>query len=50
MQKKLQKPDLTDYNLLIPQNLQQAYYKILRIILLKELKKLNVNMDMITKM
>ena len=31
------------------QNLWQAHYKILSIILLKEFRKLNVNMDMIIK-
>ena len=47
--KKLQKPYPTDYNLLIAQDIWQACYQILLIILLKELIKLNVNVDMITK-
>ena len=38
MEKKLQKPHLIDYNLLIAQDLWQAHYQILLIILLKELK------------
>ena len=42
MEKKLQKLYLTDYNLLTAQDLWQAYYKILLIILLKEFIKLNV--------
>ena len=46
---KLQKPYLTDYNLLIVQSLWQADYRILWIISLKEFIKLNVNMDMIIK-
>ena len=46
---KLQKPYLTDYNLLIVQSLWQADYQILWIISLKEFIKLNVNTDMIIK-
>ena len=50
MEKKLQNPYLTNYNLLmIVQDLWQAYYQVLLIILLKEFIKLNANMDMITK-
>ena len=47
--KKSQKIDPTDYKLLIAQDLWQAHYQILSIILLKEFIKLNKNMDMITK-
>ena len=39
----------TDYNLLIAQNLWQAHYQILLIILLKKLIELNVNMNMIIR-
>ena len=49
MGKKLQKPYLTNYNLLIAQDLWQAHYQILLINLLKEFIKLTENMDMITK-
>ena len=49
MERKLQKPHLTDYNLLITQDLWQAHYPILLIILLKEFMKLNVNICMIMK-
>ena len=42
---KSQKLYLTDYNLLIMQDLWQAHYQIFLIILLKELIKLNVNTD-----
>ena len=42
MEKKLQKLYLTDYNLIKAQDLWQAHYQILLIILLKELIKLNV--------
>ena len=50
MEKKLQNLYLTNYNLLmIVQDLWQAHYQILLIILLKEFIKLNANMDMITK-
>ena len=49
MEKKIQKPYLTDYHLLIAQDLWQAPYKILLIILLKEFIKLNVKMDIIIK-
>ena len=45
MDKKLQKIYLTYYNLLIVQNLWQAHYQILSIILLKEFVKLNVKTD-----
>ena len=47
MEKKLQKPYPTDYNLWIVQNLWQVRYKILLIILLKEYVKINVNIDTI---
>ena len=43
MEKKLQKIYLTYYNLLIAQDLWQAHYQILSIILLKGFIKLNVN-------
>ena len=49
MEKKLQNPYLTNYNLLIVQDLWQAYYQIFLIILLKEFIKLNVHLDMIIK-
>ena len=49
MEKKLQKLYLTNYNLLIAQDLRQAHYQILLIILLNELVKLNVNMDIMIK-
>ena len=49
MEKKLQKPYLTDYSLLIVQVLWQAHYQILLIILLKEFMKLDLNMGMMMK-
>ena len=49
IEKKLQKIYLTYYNLLIVQDLWQAHYQILSIILLKEFIKLNVNTDMMSK-
>ena len=49
MEKKLQKLFLTDYNLLIAQDLQQAYSQIWSIIFLKEFIKLNVNRNMMRK-
>ena len=49
LEKKLQKLYLTNYNLLIAQDLCQAHCKILLIILLGELVKLNVNMGIIIK-
>ena len=49
MKKKSQKPYLTDYNVLIAQDLWQALFQILLIILLTELINLYVNMSMITK-
>ena len=49
MEKKSQKPFLTNYNLLISQDLWQAHYQILLIILLKEFTKLNVNMNRLIK-
>ena len=45
--KKLQKRYLTNYNLLIAHDLGLAHYQILLIIVLKELMKLNANIDMI---
>ena len=42
IEKKLQNLYLTDYNLLTAQDLWQAHYQILLIILLKEFRKLNV--------
>ena len=49
MEKILQKSYLTECNLLIAQNLWQAHYQILLIILLKKFIKSNVNMNMIIK-
>ena len=49
MEKKLQKIYLTYYNLLIAQDLWQAYYQILSIIFLKEFIELNENMDTVMK-
>ena len=49
MEKKLQKPHPTDYNLLIAQDLWEAHYQMLLINLLKEFIKLNANMDMVMK-
>ena len=49
IEKKFQKPYLTNYNLLIVQDLRQAYYQILLIILLKEFIKLNGKMNTIVK-
>ena len=49
MGKKLQKLFLTDYNLLIAQDLQQAYSQIWSIIFLKEFIKLNVNRNTMRK-
>ena len=46
MEKKSQKLYPTDYNLFTVQDLWQANYQILLIILLKEFIELNVNMDM----
>ena len=43
MEKKLQKINLTDYNLLRAQDLWQAHYRNSSIIFLKEFIKLNVN-------
>ena len=45
MEKKLRKICPTNYNLLIVEDLSQAYYQILSIIFQKEFIKLNVNMD-----
>ena len=49
MERKLQKIYPIDYNLLIAQDLLQAHYQILIIILLKEFIKLNVNTDTMIK-
>ena len=49
MEKKLQKIYLTYYNLLISQDLWQAHYQVLSKIFLKELIKLNLNTDTVTK-
>ena len=40
---------LAYYNLLIAQDLQQAYYQSFSIIFLNKFKKLNVNSDMVIK-
>ena len=45
MEKKLQKMYLTNYNLLIEQDLWQVHYQIVPIIFLKEFIKLPVNTD-----
>ena len=49
MEEKLQKIYLIYYNLLIAQDLWQAYYKILAMIFLKKFVELNVNIDMMMK-
>ena len=49
MEEKFQKEYSTDDNLLKAQDLWQAHYQILLIILLKEFIKSNVNMDKIKK-
>ena len=49
MEKKSQKICLTDYNLLIAQDLRQAHYQILSIIFLKKFIKLNMNRDAMIK-
>ena len=49
MEKKSQKQNPKDYNLLIAQDLWQDYYQILLVILLKEFIKSNVNMSIMTK-
>ena len=49
IEKKLQKIYLTYYNLLIAQDLWQAYNQILPIIFLKEFIELNVNPDTMIK-
>ena len=46
---KLEKPYPTDYNLLIAQDLWQAHYQILLIMLLKESIKLNINTNTMIK-
>ena len=46
---KSQKQYLTDYNLLIVQDLWPGHYQMLSIILLKEFVELNVNTDMMIK-
>ena len=49
MEKELEKPYLTNCNLLISQNLWSVHYQIMFIILLKEIIKLNANMGMVIK-
>ena len=49
MEKKLQKIYLTYYNLLMAQDLWQAYYQILSIIFLIKFIELNGNTNMMTK-
>ena len=49
MEKKLQKTYLTNYNLLIAQDLWQAHYQVLLIILLEKFIKLNVNTNTLIK-
>ena len=49
MEKKLQKMYLTNYNLLIEQDLWQVHYQIVPIIFLKEFIKLPVNTDTMIK-
>ena len=49
MEKKSQKQNPKDYNLLIAQDLWQDYYQILLVILLKEFIKSKVNMSTMTK-
>ena len=49
MENKLQKTYLTNCNLLLAQDLWQAYYQILSILFLKELIKLIENMNTMIK-
>ena len=49
MEKKSQKLYLTYYNLLVAQDLWQAYYQILSITFLRKFIELNVNMGMMRK-
>ena len=49
MEDKLQKIYPLDYNLLTVQDLWQAHYQILSIILLKKFIKFNVNTDVMIK-
>ena len=49
MEKKLHKVYLTYRNLLIRQDLWQAHYQILSIIVLKKSRELNVNTDTMLK-
>ena len=49
MEKKLQKIYLTYYSLFMVQDLWQAHYQILSIVLLKEFIELNVNLDPMIK-
>ena len=49
MRGKLQKPYLTDYSLLIAQDLWHANYQIFLIISLKKCIKLYLNLDMTIK-
>ena len=49
MEEKVQNMYLTNYNLLIAQDLWQAHYQILPIIFLREFIKLNVNRNTLIK-
>lgn len=49
MENKLWKPDLTNYNFLMAQDLWEAYYQVLLIILMNKFIKSTVNIDMVIK-
>ena len=49
LKKNLPKPCLINYSLLITQDLWQAYFEVLLIILWKKFIKLNVNVNVIMK-
>ena len=49
MKNKLQKTYLTNYNLMMAQDLWQTHYQVLLIILMKKLIKLTVNIYMVVK-
>ena len=49
MKKELQRPYTKDYNLLTAQDLWQAHYHILLIVLLKDFIKIKVNMKKMIK-
>ena len=49
MKKKLQKVHLTYYNLMMAQDLWKSHYQILSKVFLRELIKLNLNMDIMIK-